>query len=185
MESKFWPSLGKDDLQSLASSPQFVANLPPIPALDEFVCGELVPDIQGMDLRNNRLFKLSNYRHDRPVIVYFTRIFTEKIYCPLCYGHILEMNRRYGEIVAAGGEAVLIASTDDDRTRQVIRDLGLALPVISDASCSLFRRYRTGRALGAPLPAQFIIDRDGKLVYRHLFSFLEPNAAVDRLLSFL
>jgi hypothetical protein len=38
-------------------------------------------------------------------------------------------------------------------------------------------------ALGAPLPAQFVLDKEGKLRYRHLFSFLDYNASVEKLLE--
>ncbi|MFN3678832.1 MAG: alkyl hydroperoxide reductase, partial [Thermosynechococcus sp.] len=54
-------------------------------------------------------------------------------------------------------------------------------PLLYDPSCQVFRKYRTGQALGAPLPAQFLIDQEGKLRYRHLFSFLEANAPLERL----
>ncbi|MCY7275108.1 MAG: alkyl hydroperoxide reductase, partial [Phormidesmis sp. CAN_BIN44] len=38
-------------------------------------------------------------------------------------------------------------------------------------------------ALGAPLPAQFLLDRQGILRYKHLFSFLNHNASMETLLS--
>jgi peroxiredoxin len=57
------------------------------------------------------------------------------------------------------------------------------MPLLSDSSCHTFRTYRTGQALGAPLPAQFILDKDGKMLYRHLFSFLDHNASVETLLE--
>ncbi|MEY3256686.1 MAG: hypothetical protein RLZZ29_1821, partial [Cyanobacteriota bacterium] len=30
---------------------------------------------------------------------------------------------------------------------------------------------------------QFALDKDGKLIYRHLFSFLDHNASVETLLA--
>ncbi|HEY9823014.1 MAG TPA: alkyl hydroperoxide reductase, partial [Candidatus Sericytochromatia bacterium] len=41
------------------------------------------------------------------------------------------------------------------------------------------------QALGAPLPAQFVLDAEGKLVFKHLFSFIDHNASVDTLLQYV
>ncbi len=118
----------------------------------------------------------------RPVVLEFTRIFTEKQYCPLCYPHIKELNERYEEFTQRGAEVLMITSTDLRQSKIVARDLGLKMPLLSDSSCRVFRQYRVGQALGAPLPAQFIVDAMGRIRFRHLFSFIEPNASVDRLL---
>jgi peroxiredoxin len=57
------------------------------------------------------------------------------------------------------------------------------MPLLSDPSCGSFQAYETGQALGAPLPAQFLLDRQGKLQFKHLFSFLSSNAEVETLLD--
>jgi peroxiredoxin len=75
----------------------------------------------------------------------------------------------------------MITSTDPQQSQQVQQDLGLTMPLLSDPACRVFRAYHVGQALGAPLPAQFLIDRQGRLLFRHLFSFLEPNASIERL----
>jgi peroxiredoxin len=54
---------------------------------------------------------------------------------------------------------------------------------LSDPSCRVFRNYKVGQALGAPLPAQFVLNQEGKLRYKHLFSFLDHNASVEKLLD--
>jgi peroxiredoxin len=77
----------------------------------------------------------------------------------------------------------MITSTDERQSQIVVKDLNLKMPLLSDPSCNVFRNYEVGQALGAPLPAQFILDRQGKLIYKHLFSFLESNASIETLLS--
>ncbi|MGG6296463.1 redoxin domain-containing protein [Leptolyngbya sp. AN02str] len=121
-------------------------------------------------------------RPKQPILLCFTRIFTEKVYCPLCHPHIMALNQQYEEFVARGTEVLMITSTDLVQTQTVIQDLGLKMPVLSDPTCRTFRLYQVGQALGAPLPAQFLIDSAGRMRFRHLFSFLEPNASVERLL---
>ena len=77
----------------------------------------------------------------------------------------------------------MITSTDKEQSQQVVKDLNLLMPLLYDPTCSIFRAYRVGQALGAPLPAQFLLDQQGILRYKHLFSFLSPNAEVETLLA--
>ncbi|NET73271.1 MAG: redoxin domain-containing protein [Sphaerospermopsis sp. SIO1G2] len=162
---------------------RFFRNILPKPALDEFRLGVIPPDFKLTDITNDRTVKLSDYRDKQPVILAFTRIFTEKQYCPFCYPHIKALNENYGKFVSRGIELLMITSTDKKQSKIVVQDLGLQMPLLINPSCHVFRTYKTGQALGAPLPAQFVLDQNGKLVYRHLFSFLDHNASVEKLLG--
>jgi peroxiredoxin len=162
---------------------RFFQNFLPIPALDNLRLGVGTPDFQLPDITNNRTIKLSDYRGKQPVLLAFTRIFTEKQYCPFCYPHIKALNENYEQFSSRGIEVLMITSTDQQQSQIVVRDLGLKMPLLSDPSCRVFRTYKVGQALGAPLPAQFVLDKDGKLLYRHLFSFLHHNASVETLLE--
>ncbi len=143
----------------------------------------MTPDFQLPNITQGGMVRLSDYRHRQPAIVDFTRIFTEKSYCPLCFPHLKSLNERYQAFTDRGVEVLLITSTDRPQTEIVIRDLGLQMPVLSDPRGQAFRAYAVGQALGAPLPAQFILDRRGILRYKHLFSFFHPNADIDQLLA--
>ncbi len=162
---------------------RFWANFLPFPATNQFYFDVGTPNFKLPDVTHDRDIELRDYREKTPVILAFTRIFTEKQYCPFCFPHLLELGDRYDEFRALGFEVLLITSTDRAQSQQVAQDLGLKMPLLSDPSCQIFRAYGVGQALGAPLPAQFLLDRDGKLRYRHLFSFIEPNAPIDRLLE--
>lgn len=162
---------------------RFFRNFLPKPALDEFRLGVETADFKLTDVTNDRTVKLSDYRGKQPVILAFTRIFTEKQYCPFCYPHIKALNENYQEFMNRGIELLMITSTDKKQSQIVVKDLGLKMPLLINPSCHVFRTYQTGQALGAPLPAQFVLDQDGKLLYRHLFSFLDHNATLERLLE--
>ncbi len=77
----------------------------------------------------------------------------------------------------------MVTCTDERQSQIVVRDLGLKMPLLSDPTCRVFRTYNVGQALGAPLPAQFVLDQEGRLRYKHLFSFLDHNASVEKLLE--
>lgn len=170
---------------------RFWDNAFPIPATNQFSMGSLAPPFELLNVKTRQNVKLRDYVGkksmdddvwNRPVFLCFTRIFTEKVYCPLCHPHLMALNAHYDEFVQRGADVLVITSTDERQSEQVVSDLGLKMPLLSDPSCRVFRMYRVGQALGAPLPAQFLVDSTGKIRFRHLFSFLEPNASVERML---
>ncbi|MGK7960845.1 peroxiredoxin family protein [Crocosphaera sp.] len=161
---------------------RFFNNFLPIPGNNQITLGTIAPNFILPDITNNNTVKLSDYFYQKPVILAFTRIFTEKQYCPFCYPHIISLNKYYERFLDRGVEVLMITSTDAKQSEIVVRDLGLKMPLLSNPDCRVFRLYHTGQALGAPLPAQFILDQTGKVQYKHLFSFLDHNASVDQLL---
>ncbi len=162
---------------------RFFRNFFPIPATNNLVLGKTTPEFTLPDITNSKLVKLSTFKGNQPVILAFTRIFTEKQYCPLCFPHIKALNENYQQFKNRGVEVLMITSTDERQTQKVVADLSLKIPLLSDPSCGVFRAYNVGQALGAPLPAQFVLDKAGKLRYKHLFSFLDNNASVETLLE--
>lgn len=170
------------DLTGLFSK-RFAKNLFPIPATNQFPMGIYAPSFELLEVKSGQWIKPADYVGVKPVILAFTRIFTDRHYCPLCHPHIGAMNQAYEQFVRRGVEVLMIASTDETQSKVVAHDLGLKMPLLSDPDCRAFRSYRLGQALGAPLPAQFVVDKTGRIRFRHLFSFLEPNASVERLLA--
>jgi peroxiredoxin len=180
---------------------RFAQNFFPIPATNQFAIGSLAPPFELLNVASGQKVRLADYPSASPplanspadltqtppraVLLAFTRIFSEKHYCPLCFPHIIELNTAYEQFVLRGMEVLMITSTDVAQSQIVLQDLGLKMPLLSDPSCRVFRRYQLGQALGAPLPAQFIVDHLGRVQFRHLFSFIEPNASVERLWSAL
>ena len=171
---------------------RFFNNFLPVPATNQFKLGTLAPPFRLLNVATGQQVRLADYTGDRrddlearnrPVILAFTRIFTEKQYCPLCFPHIKAMNQAYEEFQKRGVEVLMITSTDERQSKIVIRDLHLKMPLLSDPTCRVFKAYQVGQALGAPLPAQFVLDISGKIRFRHLFSFLESNASAEKLIT--
>ena len=166
-------------------TPRFFKNFLPAPPWSGFLLGAFPPDFALQDVTYQRTVRLSNYRGKRPVLLNFTRIFTEKQYCPFCFPHILALNQTYSKFQSQGVEILMIASLPTQQGQTVVHDLSLNIPLLCDPGCVSFRRFHTGQALGAPLSAQFILDVQGRLRYRHLFSFLDHNASPETLLGIL
>jgi peroxiredoxin len=163
---------------------RFAKNLIPLPGFTVPQVGEVAPDFRLPRVQGESV-KLSDYFGQKPVLLAFTRIFTEKLFCPFCYPHIQELKDRYQEIQEAGAELLMISSTDPVQSAQVVEDLALPYPFLYDPACTTFRRYGAGQALGAPLPAQYVLDKTGRIVYRHLFSFADHNVDTSDVLAIL
>lgn len=168
-----------------ASLAPFWRYLWPRPAALGLALGDLAPDFALWDVTHRRTVRLANWRGKQPLVLAFTRIFAEGVYCPFCYPHIMAMNQAYDRFRQAGAEVLLITSTHRRQSQAVVEDLQLNLPLLSDEKGQSFRAYHTGQALGAPLPAQFVLDVQGRLRYAHLFSFLHHNADPETLLAVL
>ncbi len=171
--------LTSTDFRGLISQ-RFFNNFLPIPARCKFQLGEKLPNftLPGVD---GTPHQLSDYQ-GKPVIIAFTRIFTEKQYCPFCYPHILSLIEAHNQFVGLGAVLLMITSTTMAQSKIVQQDLSIPMPLLVDPSCQSFQRYGTGQALGAPLPAQFVLDLEGRLRFQHLFSFAHTNATPARLL---
>jgi peroxiredoxin len=174
--------LTSNDFTGLFSD-RFFRNFFPIPASNDLAYGLTTPDFVLPDITHGKTVQLSSYRGHKPVVLAFTRIFTENQYCPFCFPHIKALNEQYQEFRDRNIELLMITSTDERQSAIVVQDLGLQMPLLSDPACQVFRAYQTGQALGAPLPAQFVLDLAGRLRYRHLFSFLYHNASPEILLE--
>ncbi|MGF1499843.1 MAG: peroxiredoxin family protein [Elainellaceae cyanobacterium] len=187
--------LTSNDFRGLVNQ-RFLKNFFPIPAKNQIQVGSFAPPFHLYDVQHRQQRQLphpiqpmsgggngSDTGARSPILLAFTRIFTEKQYCPLCFPHIGAMNDAYEQFRQRGVEVWMITSTDPEQSAVVAEDLGLQMPLLSDPSCQTFRTYQTGQALGAPLPAQFLVDTTGRVRYRHLFSFIEPNASVEMLLE--
>jgi peroxiredoxin len=153
----------------------------PIPPRMQWQIGDALPDFYLPDATSGTTFQLN--QRDRPVVLAFTRIFTPKTICPFCAPHIQALKESYPQFQAQNLDLVMISSLDSESAQNFAQGFELPFPFLSDPLGQVFRLYGTGQALGAPLSAQFVRDRQGQLQFQHLFSFLDYNASLESLLG--
>lgn len=163
-------------------SGRFWQNFLPLPALNCLRLGDRAPDFTLTEASRGQSYRLSQHWGTTPTVLAFLRIFTERYYCPICFPHLVALRDATEMFQAAGAQLLLITSTDLTQSQLVRTDLNLRVPLLCDPSCQIFRRYGTGQALGAPLSAQFVLDKYGRIRFWHRFSFLAPNADPQQLL---
>lgn len=154
----------------------------PLPPVNRLRLGDRAPDFTLTAAQSRQPYRLSQHWGQKPVVLAFTRIFTERHYCPICFPHLVALSEATDKIHAAGAALILITSTPLPQSRVVQTDLGLRAPLLCDPSGGVFRQYGVGQALGAPLSAQFVLDRYGRIRFWHRFSFLDANAEPNQLL---
>ena len=161
---------------------RFAKNFIPLPGFRVPTVGQLAPEL-ALPQVGGELVRLSDYQGKQPVVLAFTRILNERLFCPFCYPHIQELKERYRDILDTGAELLMISSTELQQSQQIVSDMQLPYPFLSDPDCRMFRAYGAGQALGVPLPAQYIVDCSGRISFRHLFSFTDTNASPDVILA--
>ncbi|MEM6449906.1 MAG: redoxin domain-containing protein [Cyanobacteria bacterium P01_D01_bin.105] len=161
-------------------NPYFFQNFLPKPANCQLAFGKPAPDflLQSVD---EKTYQLSSFR-GKSVVLIFTRIFTGKQRRSICAPYILALSEIYPQFLSLGAELLIVGSTSLRDSKIIQKELSISAPFLSDSSCSSFRLYGTGKALGAPLPAQFVIDSEGRLRFQHLFSLAHTHATAARLL---
>ncbi|MBD2111339.1 MULTISPECIES: peroxiredoxin family protein [Cyanophyceae] len=157
----------------------------PLPPRLGLPLGQICPDFALWDVTYQRTVRLANWRGKQPVVLLFCRLLAEIAYSPQRYASLVAFNQVYDQFRNAGAEVLAIGNQPQRQAQAAVEDLSLRLPLLCDPAGASFRAYHTGQALGAPLPAQFVLDAQGRLRYCHLFSLLHPTASPGTLLAAL
>lgn len=126
-----------------------------------------------------------------PVVLSFYR----GAWCPICNTELAALQEALPQIAALGARLIAISPQAPDASQPLVQRLGLAYDVLSDLDQSVIRNYRLQFGLdedlravyrgfnisldaqnadgtwNLPVPATFILDRDGIVRARHV----EPN----------
>jgi peroxiredoxin len=153
----------------------------PVPPRLGLPLGQIAPDFSLWDVTYRRTVRLANWRGKQPVVLAFVPLGSEATYAVDRYPELVALNAAYPQFRNGGAEVLAIAPGGRRWAEAAVADLGLTLPLLSDETGDTFRRYYTGQAWGTPLPAQFVLDAQGRLRYNHLFSLLHPVAPAERL----
>lgn len=166
--------------------------------------GDAFPDFVLPDL-HGRLVSLAGLRKEGPVVVAFLR----GHWCPYCRITAGAL----AEIAAKGADAStrIVAITPDspEFARQLERDSGAAFPILTDhdngyalsanlaiwvdaAMASLIdgagwnvAKYQGNETWLLPIPAIFLIGRDGRVAFRHVNPDYRERADIEAMLGVL
>jgi peroxiredoxin len=166
--------------------------------------GDTFPSFMLPD-QDGRLVCLENLLAERPLVLSFNR----GHWCSLCKIELDALNQARSDIEAAGGSLVAIIPEPQIMSRKIRAEVPLNFPVLSDMdlafAASLDLAVYMGEELrglylasgidvGAhqltdgwflPIPATFVIDRDGLVVARHVDPDFRRRMEVDEIIHAL
>ena len=164
--------------------------------------GDTAPDFALPD-QSGRIVSLLELLADGPVVLTFFR----GGWCPFCTIALRALARIRPELRRQGAEVVAISPQTKGNALDTAERNGLAFPILADHGNAVARRYglvwelgpemqaiyqRLGHPLPRingtnewtlPVPAGFVVGRDGRIVYAHVDARitrrLEPEAALE------
>lgn len=137
-----------------------------------------LPDQDGQQITLSALYKSG------PVLLVFYR----GSWCPFCVSELRGLSGIYDDIRKAGVR-VLTISVDAPRHSQLaVERLGLKFPLLSDVDKKVIQDYGVVHHGGGPdgsdiaLPAHFLIDQQGRIVWRRVAGRLQDRADPQEIL---
>ncbi len=107
-------------------------------------------------------FSLAHYRGKYNVLLYFMREFN----CPICRGHVAELNRLYSQFKTLDTEIVVIGGGENNQAEKISQQLNLSFPVLADTNHSLYSSFGLEKAFGMlQRSGTIVIDKTGIVHY--------------------
>jgi len=139
----------------------------------------LAPDLRGIDSRGGS-FALEALRGAAVVLVFY-----RSHACPLCRERLAALAAHLDAYTSAGARVVAITPDPPDIAQRTAAELGLSLPVVSVDRAVLERWGVWPPTEEAPRPAAVVLDRDGRIRFRHLGRTAADRASDLQLLAVL
>lgn len=165
--------------------------------------GDNAPEIM-FTTDQNKKETLASYYEKHPVVIIFYRGY----WCPVCNKHLTEFAEKAKEIGAAGAKLIAISSESYDNVAKTKEQTGANFTIISDVDGSISQAFdvnfkvtsayqamiqdklkasiaetNENKQAELPVPATFIIDKLGKIVYKHFNPSYKVRASVEDILN--
>lgn len=167
--------------------------------------GDMAPQI-NMTTADNKTIALQDLYEKQPVVVLFYRAY----WCPVCSRHLTEFAAKAKQIEDKGAKLVIITPETYDNVAKTKEQTKTDFMTISDFDGSIMRAFdvdfkvtesyqemikekldasvaetnATGEPV-LPVPATFIIDKEGKIVYKHFNPNYRERASVEEIVAHL
>lgn len=165
--------------------------------------GDHAPEIT-FTTADNKKETLASYYEKQPVVIIFYRGY----WCPVCNKHLTEFAQNAKQIEAAGAKLIAISSESYDNVTQTKEQTGANFTIFSDADGSIMKAFdvkfkvteayqtmiqdklkasiaetNANKQAELPVPATFIIDTSGKIVYKQFNPDYKIRASAEDILN--
>ncbi|MEX2596377.1 MAG: peroxiredoxin family protein [Salibacteraceae bacterium] len=167
--------------------------------------GDHLPDIT-MKTDDDQMISLADLYHEQPLVVIFYRGY----WCPVCNRYLSTFAERAVELENAGAKILAITPESYDNTEKTIQNTGIDFTVISDIDGSVMTAFdvnfqvtddyhqtikeNLNASISAsnasneavlPIPATFVIDTNGVVIYRQFDPNYKNRASIEDILKYL
>lgn len=133
---------------------------PPLPVGTEV--GERAPPLSGTTAGGGP-YTLAAAGATGTVVVFY-----RSYHCGLCRERLRELQAHLPQYEAVGARVVAVTADPPAEVQRAVEELGLAYPVVGVDSATLAAWGVVDTAGSPPLPASYLVDRRGVVVFRHL-----------------
>lgn len=148
--------------------------------------GDQLPDVSVTGAKG-KMVKLSSFHEKGPAVIVFFR----GSWCPICTRHFHDLIKTHPEIVKLGATLIAISPDTADNSQENMTRLKTPFPLLSDSKLSAAKAFGLAfqvddttltkyksfgidlekasgqRHHALPVPAVYIVDRSGKIVFAH------------------
>jgi len=165
--------------------------------------GNQAPNVK-LTLQDGKVVALSDLYKSQPVVLFFYRGY----WCPVCNKHLTAFAKEAGKIEAKGVKLIAVTPESYDNVAKTRAHTGIKFTVVSDTDDHILKAFKVnfkvtdkyqqmiqdrlnasiaktnanGEAV-LPVPATFIIDKTGKIVYRQFNPDYKDRASVADILA--
>lgn len=167
--------------------------------------GDAAPELM-MTTSSGEKVSLASLYQDQALVIIFYRGY----WCPSCNRHLSEFSERADELKATGAKLLAITPETYENIQTTKNNTGMTFTVISDTDASVMRAFdvlfevtdkyqamiqtnlkasisesNASKSAILPVPATFIINTDGSIVYKHFQLDYNNRATVEDILAHL
>ncbi len=147
--------------------------------------GDRAPDFALPDPRTGGIVRLSDLL-ERPLLLYFAR----GTWCPTCRKWMEIIRGHLAELEVRDCATATIMAQKPVRMKAALEERGFPFPVLADADRSVAKAYGVHvranfESINIARPANFVLDREGRIRYMHIAIVQTEYASFDDILATL
>lgn len=167
--------------------------------------GDVAP-VVSMTTSDNKTVTLKDFYEKQPIVIIFYRGY----WCPICNQYLSEFAEKAKSIEDAGAKIIAISSESYENSTKTIANNKIDFTVISDLDGSIMKAFdvkfevtkeyqdmiqeklnasisetNANKEGVLPVPATFIIDKSGKIVYKQFDPNYKNRATIEDILAHL
>lgn len=173
--------------------------------IDSLKVGDLAPSFNGYDQDSNFINSDSILKKGKIVLVFY-----RGAWCPVCKKHLSSLQDSVSYIQDVGAQLLVVSPEKYASQQKMIEYTGAKYPILYDKDYRIMKMFKVDFEISKetvprylpfvksrtrkanenkddilPIPATYIIDIDGEILYKHWDKDYKKRASVKKIVSYL